>query len=164
MNCNVPESELVIASKDHEYWKDVLDEFYPAFFNTKNEPRRETFKKIQHLPLIDAILDRYPKLKVIWSHIGLSKELQNLHPKIHTHILEHLFQKYQNLYIDMSWDILAHLLLLNFDKTADVEDLSANIHADIHAETILWNNAHIHKVKLKFKTSHNISTCILRLV
>ena len=76
-NCYVPESELVIASEAHEYWKDVLDEFYPAFFNKKHEPIRETFRKVQHLPLMDAILHRYPKLKVIWSHIGLSKELQN---------------------------------------------------------------------------------------
>jgi hypothetical protein len=155
-NCNVPDSELEIATQDHVYWKDVLDEFYPAFFNKENEPIRETFRKIQHLPLMDAILGRYPKLKVVWAHIGLSKELQTLHPRTHTHILEHLFRKYKNLYIDLSWDILAHLLLLNFDKTTSVEELSANIHSDIHAETILWNNAHIDKVNSKSKISHNI--------
>ena len=146
-HCKVPDTEWIIASQDHAYWKDVLGEFYPAFFNVKkNEPHHHTFQKIQHLPLMSAILERYPKMKVVWPHLGLSKELRSLHPKIHTHIFEHLFKKYEHLYIDISWDILAKLLLLNFDDTVNVDIYSAKIHPDIPEETTLWNNTHVDQV------------------
>jgi len=142
--CQVPESEWITASKDYEYWQDVLGEFYPAFFSSKkNEPILHTFRKIQHLPLMTTLLDRFPKLKVVWPHLGLSKELRNLHPKIHTHIFEYLFKKYENLFIDISWDILAKLVLLNFDEMIHVEQYSSKVHTDIHEETTLWNNTHV---------------------
>ena len=85
-------------------------------------------------------------MKLVWPHLGLSKELRSLHPRIHTHIFEHLFKKYEHLYIDISWDILAKLLLLNFDDTINVDIYSAKIHTDIHEETTLWNDTHVDQV------------------
>ena len=150
--CDVPDSEWVIASQEHEYWKEILGEFYPAFFNTKkNEPKTCTFRKIQHLPLIDTICNRYPNLKVVWPHMALSKELRSLHPRIHTHIFEKLFHKHRNLYIDVSWDILAKLILLNYDEMESVERYSSKFHSDIHDETTLWNDTHVYRVSQNAK-------------
>jgi hypothetical protein len=33
-------------------------------------------------------------MTVVWAHLGLSKELKNLHPKIHAFIIEKLMAKY----------------------------------------------------------------------
>ena len=146
-DCTVPESEMKIASQQYMFWKDLLGEFYPAFFN-RDQPKKSAFKKIQHLQLMDTIMKRYPGLKVVWAHMGLSKELKDLHPRIHTHIMEHFFNKFPNLYVDLSWDVLPKRALLNFNPTTRAEDLSAQNHADIHAETSLWNKTHINEVSL----------------
>ena len=132
----------------------MLGEFYPAFFNTKkNEPIIHTFRKIQHLPLMDSICNRYPNMKVVWPHLALSKELRSLHPRVHTHIFEKLFQKHQNLYIDISWDILAKLVLLNYDEMESMEKYSSKFHSDIHDETTLWNDTHIYRVSKYLKAT-----------
>ena len=83
--------------------------------------------------------------------MALSKELRSLHPRIHTHIFEKLFHKHRNLYIDVSWDILAKLILLNYDEMESVERYSSKFHSDIHDETTLWNDTHVYRV------SHNAS-------
>ena len=96
---------------------------------------------------MDVIMTRYPKMKIVWAHMGLSKELKSLHPRVHTHILEYFFKKHEYLYVDLSWDILAKLLLLNYDEMQGVENLSAHNHPDIHdTELNLWNGTHITRV------------------
>ena len=147
--CNVPHSERIIAHQQHGFWKDLLGEFYPAFFyqdpdpSYLNHPNVQTFKKVQHLQLMDTILTRYPRMKVVWAHMCLNKELLSLHPRVHSHIMEYFLQKYDNLYIDLSWDVLAKLKLLNYNEMEDVSKYSSQ-HSDIHAETSLWNNTHIY--------------------
>ena len=32
-------------------------------------------------------------MKVVWAHVGLSKELKDLHPVVHMHILTTLFER-----------------------------------------------------------------------
>ena len=147
-NCHVPKDEIELATQEHKFWEGLLGEFYPAFFNKiTNEPNLTTFKKIQHLQLMDVIMTRYPKMKIVWAHMGLSKELKSLHPRVHTHILEYFFKKHEYLYVDLSWDILAKLLLLNYDEMQGVENLSAHNHPDIHdTELNLWNGTHITRV------------------
>ncbi len=47
-SCEVPKKELREAGKLHKWWKDFLGHHYPAFFDERNQPKRN-FRKIQHL-------------------------------------------------------------------------------------------------------------------
>jgi hypothetical protein len=64
---------------------------------------KDNFK---YLPLIKEILKLYPDNIVVWLHLGLSKELNNINPKEHTNILNDLMNSYKNLYFDISWRVL----------------------------------------------------------
>jgi hypothetical protein len=74
---------------------------------------------LKYLPLMDEILKLYPDNKVIWLHLGgLSKQLapklqevslldvQKIFIQNHIQILETRLQRYPNLYVDLSWDVL----------------------------------------------------------
>ena len=64
---------------------------------------------------------------VVWAHMGLSYELQTLHPLVHSHIMKQLFQRHPNLYADLSWDIVAKLLLRNYNQQqSEVRAINAN--------------------------------------
>ncbi|CAL4182177.1 unnamed protein product, partial [Meganyctiphanes norvegica] len=127
--CEVPDSEIALAAKTFQWWKTILGPYYVSFFDGNNRPR-DNFKKVQHLQVWDTILTRFPKMKVVWAHIGLSKELRALHPMIHKYILMTLFNKHPNLYADISWDILAKLLFLNY-KDESVDLLLVEHHEDM---------------------------------
>jgi len=127
--CEVPESEIALATKSFLWWKNILGPYYVSFFNANNKPR-ETFKKIQHLHVWDTLLTRFPNMKVVWAHIGLSKELRALHPVIHKYILMTMFDKHPHLMADISWDILAKLLFLNY-KDEKVDMLLVDHHEDM---------------------------------
>lgn len=67
------------------------------------------------LPLMDKVLDTYPKNKIIWVHMaGLSRELEPeltllqapVSIQAHTKLIAERLEKYPNLYIDISWDVL----------------------------------------------------------
>ena len=97
---------------------------------------RDNFSKIQHLKVWDSILTKYPDLVVVWAHLGLSKELKDLHPYIHAHVLRELFKKHKNLYADVSWDVLAKQNLMNHGiGTSNVGALSHQNHTDFNADT-----------------------------
>jgi len=73
-------------------------------------------------------------MKVVWAHLGLSKELRDLHPAVHVHILRTLFAKHPNLHADVSWDVLAKMVMMNFDQeSTPVTRLLASEHIDLHA-------------------------------
>lgn len=67
------------------------------------------------LPLMDKVLKTYPNNKIIWVHMaGISKQLD---PKLsllqrpvfiqeHVKLINDRLNKYPNLYIDLSWDVL----------------------------------------------------------
>ena len=67
------------------------------------------------LPLMDKVLSTYPNNKIIWVHMaGISKQLD---PKLsllqrpvfiqqHVKLIKERLEKYPNLYIDLSWDVL----------------------------------------------------------
>jgi len=60
----------------------------------------------KYLPLILEILNLYPKNKIVWMHLGLSRELKLIDSKTHVELLDNLLKKYHNLYFDISWSIL----------------------------------------------------------
>ena len=74
-----------------------------------------TYYYILLFQIWDALLTRYPRMITVWAHLGLSKELANLHPKVHAFIIKKLMDKHPNLYADVSWDVLSKQLLMNYD-------------------------------------------------
>jgi predicted TIM-barrel fold metal-dependent hydrolase len=45
------------------------------------------------LQVWDTMLARYPNVRIVWAHMGLSKELKRLHPIVHRHIMTKLFDR-----------------------------------------------------------------------
>ena len=156
-DCHVPDMERDQAQyQDNEFWRNLLGPFYPAFFYSEthqvkpndrnyNKPNLNSFRKVQHLHLMDTILTRYPRMKVVWAHMCLNKELLSLHPRVHAYILEQFLTKFPYLYVDLSWDVLAKMLLLNYDESFTIHEYSEK-HPDIHAELDIWNKTHSIKV------------------
>lgn len=60
----------------------------------------------EFLPLMKYVLEKYPDNKIVWAHMGLSKELQNMDPNQHVAIMKELLDKYPKLSLDISWDVL----------------------------------------------------------
>ena len=60
----------------------------------------------QYLYLMKHILKRYPDNKIVWAHMGLSKELQFMDPAKHVQIMREAFASSDNLMLDISWDVL----------------------------------------------------------
>ncbi|MEM6805172.1 MAG: amidohydrolase family protein [Bacteroidota bacterium] len=58
------------------------------------------------LHLVEKTLESYPDNKIVWSHMGLSRELTNIDPDKHIKILTDLLDRYPKLWIDLSWDVL----------------------------------------------------------
>lgn len=57
--CETPLVELTAAAREHLWWKEMLGVHYPAFFNEKtNKPNPGNFRKVMHLRVWDAILER----------------------------------------------------------------------------------------------------------
>lgn len=60
----------------------------------------------QFLPLIAAVLELYPDNKIVWAHMGLSKELTKMPAAEHIQIMKTLLDKYPKLMLDISWRVL----------------------------------------------------------
>ena len=52
------------------------------------------------------VLQKYPDNKIVWAHMGLSKELQQMDPKQHIAIMKEALDSSPNLMLDISWDVL----------------------------------------------------------
>lgn len=60
----------------------------------------------EFLPLMEEVLKLYPNNKIVWMHIGLSKQLTALDPQEHAALLDRLLSNNKNLYMDISWSVL----------------------------------------------------------
>ncbi|GGL61275.1 hypothetical protein GCM10010129_01010 [Streptomyces fumigatiscleroticus] len=60
----------------------------------------------EFLPLMEEVLERYPHNRVVWAHMGLSKELSAMDPGQHVRILRRLLDRHANLDLDISWRVL----------------------------------------------------------
>jgi hypothetical protein len=60
----------------------------------------------QHLYLMEHVLEKYPDNKIVWAHMGLSKELTRMDPNQHVAIMKEKLDRYPNLMLDISWDVL----------------------------------------------------------
>ncbi|MFC5720629.1 amidohydrolase family protein [Streptomyces gamaensis] len=60
----------------------------------------------KYLHLMEEVLRRYPHNKIVWAHMGLSKELTTMNPDEHIKIVQRLLDEHPNLTIDLSWRVL----------------------------------------------------------
>lgn len=148
--CEVPDMDVRRAMNSATWWQEFLGIHYPAFFEERSGRPKRNFRKIQHVKVWDSLLSRYPDAKMVWAHMGLSKELKRLHPLVHIHILKTLFDKHPNLYTDVSWDVLAKQLLMNYNNEP-IDRLSHFSHEDFEADAaaFLFNHTHVNEIRSK---------------
>ena len=60
----------------------------------------------KYLPLMKHVLARYPDNKIVWAHMGLSKELSHMDPDQHVRIMKEALDSSPNLMLDISWDVI----------------------------------------------------------
>lgn len=108
----------------------MLGPHYEAFFDEQTNRPLPNFMKIQHLHVWDSLLTRYPDVKIVWAHVGLSKELRDLHPLVHKHILITLMERHPNLHADVSWDVLSKMVLMNYKESDSIASLLHHSHVD----------------------------------
>ena len=60
----------------------------------------------KHLPLFEEMLRLYPDNKIIWMHMGLSRELVSLDAGEHIRIMRSLFDRFPNLMVDLAWRVI----------------------------------------------------------
>lgn len=60
----------------------------------------------EFLHLMDHVLERYPENKIVWAHMGLSKELTTISPEQHVRLMGERLDASPNLYLDISWDVI----------------------------------------------------------
>jgi hypothetical protein len=60
----------------------------------------------KYLYLMKHILEKYPNNKIVWAHMGLSKELAKMPAEQHIAIMKQALDSDPNLMLDISWDVL----------------------------------------------------------
>jgi hypothetical protein len=60
----------------------------------------------QYVPLMKHVLQKYPDNKIVWAHMGLSKELTKMDPDQHISIMKAALDGSPNLMLDISWDVI----------------------------------------------------------
>ncbi len=58
------------------------------------------------LPLMQEVLDRYPDNRVIWMHMGLSRELTTMPGADHIGLMESTLDRHPNLMLDITWRVI----------------------------------------------------------
>ncbi len=91
----------------------------------------------------------------------MSKELQDLHPLVHAHILTKLFKLYPNLYTDISWDVLPKTIYLNYNSAIKPGYYSHENHGDLDvAAARLFNKTAIVDLRNEARTKMPLTPLI----
>ena len=61
----------------------------------------------KYQPWIEEVLRRYPRNKIVWMHLGLSRELTQVDAGRHIRIMRRLLERYPKLMLDLSWRVIA---------------------------------------------------------
>lgn len=56
--------------------------------------------------LMEHVFERYPNNKIVWAHMGLSKELTQMPAEQHIALMKKALDENPNLMLDISWDVL----------------------------------------------------------
>jgi len=62
---------------------------------------------IEHLHLMEEVLRRYPDNKIVWMHMGLSRELTTMEAGEHIALMTRFLDENPNLSVDISWTVIA---------------------------------------------------------
>ena len=117
------------ATKKHiEAWKDFMeilrDRKIPITIHsdlgTEANPKK-------FLDYMEYVLNLYSDNKIIWAHMGLSKELKMMNAEEHIQIMESFLDRYSNLLLDISWRILEDN---HFSKNRDLYVSFLNHYSD----------------------------------
>jgi Amidohydrolase len=60
----------------------------------------------KNLALLEEVLRLYPQNRIVWMHMGLSRELTKADPVEHTALMARLLDQHPNLALDLSWSVL----------------------------------------------------------
>jgi hypothetical protein len=60
----------------------------------------------KYVYLMQHVLQTYPNTRIVWAHMGLSKELTHMNPEQHIAIMKKALDAAPNLMLDISWDVL----------------------------------------------------------
>ena len=93
--------------EDISKWKDFMGELnerkIPINIHSDLGNNQSNTK---YLFLMEEVLKLYPNNKIVWAHMGLSKELSNMNPNEHIKIMKRLLNHYPNLMLDITWRVL----------------------------------------------------------
>ena len=67
----------------------------------------------KYLPWMEEVLRLYPNNKIVWMHLGLSRELVRVDADEHIGVLRSLLNRHPNLMLDISWRVLEDNLFSN---------------------------------------------------
>ena len=70
----------------------------------------------EYLPWISEVLRLYPDNRILWMHMGLSRELVVVDAPTHIAEMEALLVRHPNLMIDLSWRVIEDEVLSHPDK------------------------------------------------
>ena len=65
---------------------------------------------------MDEVLSRYPDNKIVWMHLGLSRELGRIDPELHIGVMREWLDAYPKLMMDLSWRVVAESIFDTDDK------------------------------------------------
>ena len=60
----------------------------------------------RYLPWMEEVLRLYPENRIVWMHMGLSRELVDMNPVRHIQTMKSLLDRYSNLMLDISWRVI----------------------------------------------------------
>lgn len=69
--------------------------------------------------LMDEVLRLYPENKIVWVHMGLSKELKTLPTNMHLPKMQAYLDQYPNLYFDITWRVIYDNYFQDPDQRAE---------------------------------------------
>ena len=71
---------------------------------------------VKYRPWIEEVLRRYPDNKIVWMHLGLSREQRQIDPQLHIGIMRDWLDTYPNLMMDLSWRVLHEAIFTSAAK------------------------------------------------
>ena len=96
------------ATEKHiENWKDFMQILRERDIPiTIHSDLGDSSEPTKFLHLMEYVLKLYLENKIIWAHMGLSKELKAMDAKTHIQIMSSFLDRHSNLMLDISWRIL----------------------------------------------------------
>ncbi len=97
---------MSVIAKWKDFMKVLRDRDIPISFHSDIGHNGDIREQTKYLGLMLEVLNTYPDNKIVWHHMGLSKELTELDPKGHIEMLKKLLDSFPNLYLDFAWRVI----------------------------------------------------------